>query len=113
MPVFKMNRLGLGTVFGIGAISMMLVMSACMILTAAVIPSASPLTIICSAIFGPIFLALGSGAGAYKVKQMIESPQNAPLLLDRPVPIAPPGGEPVVQAVEELDDDDIDDEHED
>ena len=107
-----MNRLGVSTVFTTGAVSMMLVMCACMILTAAILPSAAPLTIISAAIFGPILMAVGTAAGAYKVKQFIATSPDALRLFDQPLPVPangghPPGGAPF-PTQEELDDDEHD-----
>jgi hypothetical protein len=88
-PVFKYNGNVIFTAFCGGALTMMIIMCACMLFTATLAPSALPLTIISAAIFGPAIL--GASAGATVMK--LAAPKQL-LLLATPVENAStPSGE--------------------
>jgi hypothetical protein len=65
--IVKFNGNILLTAFCGGALTMMIVMCACMLFTATFIPSAVPLTIISAAIFGPALIGVGTGVTAMKL----------------------------------------------
>ena len=66
-PVFKYNGNVIFTAFCGGALTMMIIMCACMLFTATLAPSALPLTIISAAIFGPAILGASAGATVMKL----------------------------------------------